>query len=103
MLMVLFSTLIGCNLTKPNNNLSIEMIAYNSLTDEEQDLIPVSPKDSIVEKITVNDENKTYIDKDFDKDEVYSVTFNNTETDSSGNLTVFVGLDKETIVGKRIK
>lgn len=100
MLIVLFSTLMGCNLIKPNENLPIEMIAFNSLTDEEQDLIPVSPKDSIVEKITVSDENKSYIDNDYDKDQVYSVTFNNTETDSSGKLTVFVDLDKEAVVGK---
>lgn len=44
------------------------MIAFNGLTDEEQDLIPVSPKDSIVEKITVNNENMSLIDKDYDKD-----------------------------------
>jgi hypothetical protein len=100
MLMVLFSTLMGCNLIKHNENLPIEMIAFNCLTDEEQDLIPVSPKDSIVEEITVSSENKSYIDKDYDKDQVYSVTFNNTETDSSGKLTVFVDLDKETVVGK---
>ncbi|WP_059170454.1 hypothetical protein [Bacillus sp. FJAT-27445] len=99
-LIVLFSTVMGCNFIKPNGKLPIEMIAFNSLTDEEQHLIPVSPKDSIVEKITVSGENKSYIDKEYDKDQVYSVTFNNTETDSSGKLTVFVDLDKKTVVGK---
>lgn len=91
---------MGCNLIQPKDNLPIELIAFNSLTDEEKDLIPASPKDSIVEKVTVNDENKSFIDKNYDKDKVYAVTFNNTETNSSGKLTVFVDLDKETVVGK---
>jgi hypothetical protein len=49
MLILLFIVLMGCNLIPSKNNLSIEMIAFNGLTDEEQDLIPVSPKDSIVD------------------------------------------------------
>ncbi|MBS4224200.1 hypothetical protein [Lederbergia citrea] len=99
-LLLLTITLTGCNLFDSKKELPIEMIAFNSLTDEERDLIPVSPKDSIVEKITINNENKSLIDKGYDKDQVYSVTFNNIETDSSGKLTVFVDLDKETVVGK---
>ncbi|MGE8206992.1 hypothetical protein ACQKP0_21010 [Heyndrickxia sp. NPDC080065] len=99
-LIFLFVTLMGCDLIPSKDKLSIEMIAFNSLTDKEKELIPVSPKDSIIEKITVKDEIKSFIDKDYDKDQVYSVTFNNTETDSSGKLTVFVDLDKETVVGK---
>lgn len=100
MIILVFSTLIGCNKISSENKLSIEMLAFGSLTDEEQDLIPVSPKDSIVEKITVNNENRSLIDKGYDKDQVYTVTFTNTETDTSGKLTVFVDLDKETVVGK---
>lgn len=99
-LLLLTITLTGCNLFDSKNELPIEMAAFNSLTNEEKDLIPVSPKDSVVEKVTVNSENKSLIDKDYDKGEVYSVTFNNTETDSSGTLTVFVDLDKKTVVGK---
>ncbi|WP_440705794.1 hypothetical protein [Heyndrickxia oleronia] len=99
-LIVLSTTLMGCNLIQPKDSVPIELIAFNSLTDEEKDLIPASPKDSIVEKVTVNDENKSFIDKNYDKDQVYAVTFNNTETNSSGKLTVFVDLDKETVVGK---
>lgn len=91
---------MGGNLIQLRDSVPIEMIAFNSLTDEEQDLIPVSPKDSIVEKVTVNDENKSFIDKNYDKDQVYAVTFNNTKTNSSGKLMVFVDLDKETVVGK---
>lgn len=100
LLITLFITLTGCNLIQTNESLPIEMIAFNSLTVEKQNLIPVSPKDSTVEKVNVNAENKSYIDKNYDKDQVYSVTFNNTETNSSGKLTVFVALDKETVVGE---
>ena len=99
-LIVLSASLMGCNLIPPKDSISIELIAFNSLTDEEKDLIPASPKDSIVEKITVTNENKSFIDKNYDKDQVYAVTFNNTETDSTGRLTIFVDLDKETVVGK---
>lgn len=99
-LFVLSTTLMGCHLIQQKDSVPIELIAFGSLTDEEKDLIPASPKDSIVEKVTVNDENKSFIDKKYDKDQVYAVTFNNTETNSSGKLTVFVDLDKKTVVGK---
>lgn len=99
-LLLLTLTVTGCQLFDNTNELSIEMVAFNSLTSEEKRLIPVSPKDSIVNKITVNDEIKPFLDKDYDKDEVYSITFNNTGTDSSGKLTVFIDLDRKTVVGK---
>lgn len=92
--------LIGCNLINSNENSPLELVAFNSLTEEEKDLIPVSPKDSSVEKMIVSDENKLYLDKGYDNDHVYSVIFNNTETDSLGKLTVFIDLDKKTVVGK---
>ncbi|HZH59016.1 MAG TPA: hypothetical protein VEY70_05505 [Metabacillus sp.] len=102
LLMILTLVLISCDaFTK--QELSIEMVAFNSLTDEERKLIPVSPKDSTVEKVTVNDEIGSFISSDYDKDQVYSITFNNTESDSSGNLTVLIDLDKVTIVGKGFK
>ncbi|WP_077212659.1 hypothetical protein [Bacillus dakarensis] len=84
----------------PVKPLSIEMVAYNSLTDAERELIKVSPKDSIVKKVPVKDDIKSSIDKIYNKDEVYSVTFNNTNSDSSGNLVVYVGLDKKSVLGK---
>lgn len=80
--------------------LAIEMVAFSSLNDDEQALIPASPKDSTVKKIPVNDEIKTTIAKNYREDQVYAVTFHHTETDFSGNLVVFVGLDKNTVVGK---
>ena len=79
------------------------MVAFNSLTEEEKDLIPVSPKASSVEKMTVSDENKLYLDKGYDNDHVYSVIFNNTETDSLGKLTVFIDLDKKQLWEKAIR
>lgn len=107
-LLITFSTLlIICGgfiyyyLNQPKEQLSIEMVAYNGLTKEEQDLIPVSPKDSIVEKIAVTDEIQSLINQDYDKKEVYTVTFQNTASTSSENLTVFVSLDKKTVVGKQ--
>lgn len=100
-ILLLFAiTLTGCNLFDSKKDLPIEMIAFNSLTDEEKHLIPVSPKDSIVEKVTVDGEIEALIDSNYDEEEVYSVTFNHTETDSSGNLVVFIDLDKKTVVGK---
>ena len=86
--------------SKTENQMSIEMVAFNSLTDEESALITVSPKDSIVKQIPVHDDIKALIDINYDKDQVYSVTFKNTETDTTGNLVVFVGLDKKTVLGK---
>jgi hypothetical protein len=100
MLILLLVIMNGCNLIESKSELPIEMIAFNSLTDEEKDLISVSPKDSIVKKISVNDHIESLIEKDYSKDQVYTVTFNHTETDSSGKLVVFVDLDKKTVVGK---
>ncbi|WNS79249.1 hypothetical protein RRU94_16980 [Domibacillus sp. DTU_2020_1001157_1_SI_ALB_TIR_016] len=79
---------------------SILMVAYNSLTKAEESLIPVSPKDSRVEKVVVNDEIKSLIDKNYNKDKVYKITFNQTATETQENLIVFVGVDKKTVVGK---
>ncbi|MGG0718151.1 hypothetical protein ABE096_11260 [Robertmurraya massiliosenegalensis] len=39
---------------KIENQMQIEMVAFNSLTEEESALIPVSPKDSIVKQVPVN-------------------------------------------------
>ncbi len=90
-------TLFGCS------SLEIEMVAFNSLSESEQDLIPTSPMDSVVEEINVTEENKKYLFDDYDRDKVYSVTFNHTDSDKNADLTVFVDLDKETVVGKGFK
>jgi hypothetical protein len=75
------------------------MIAFNSLTKEEQNKIPVSPKDSEVKKITVNDDLGDLIGDEFVGKKLYSVIFKHTETESLGNLKVYVELDKKTVVG----
>lgn len=92
--------LIGCNSVKSEDQLPIEMVAFNSLTDEEQDLIPVSPKDSVVKKVSVTGDIESLVDDNYQKDTVYSVSFNDSQTGSSGNLVVLVDLDKKTVVGK---
>lgn len=82
------------------SELPIEMVAYNSLSKAEQDLIPVSPKDSTVTKENISHEIKTLIDSNYSKEQVYAVVFNNTGSSKSGNLVVYVDLDKEKSVGK---
>ncbi|MCM3600951.1 hypothetical protein M3175_09425 [Robertmurraya korlensis] len=101
-LMFLYISLTGCRVWDLKSNTPLEMVAFNSLTDEEKDLIPVSPKDSKVEKVAVSQENISMINEDYEKDEVYSVTFNNTKSEETGNLVVFLDLDKETVVGKGV-
>jgi len=100
MLISLSILLIGCNSVKSEDQLPIEMVAFNSLTDEEQDLIPVSPKDSVVKKVSVTGDIESLVDDNYQKDTVYSVSFNDSQTGSSGNLVVLVDLDKKTVVGK---
>lgn len=78
----------------------IEMIAFSSLTDEEQDLISTSPKDSTVELTSVCDIDSSLFNKLYANDQVYAVTFNNTVTDNSGNLIVYIALDESTVIGK---
>lgn len=78
----------------------IEMVAFSSLSEEEKGLIPVSPKDSIVQKVTVHEKIKPYIDQAYGREEIYSVTFNRTATDVNGDLAVFISLDKKTVIGK---
>ena len=95
MIMILTVSLSGCDLFTPQRNIPIEMVAYNSLMDKEKDLIQVSPKDSTVEKIKVNQEIKSFIRSDYDKEHVYSVTFHQTD------LKIFVDLDSATVVGKK--
>lgn len=80
--------------------LPIEMVAFNSLTPEEESLILASPKDSNVEKIAVTDQIKPLINKDYTKEKIFKITFNHTAIESQGNLIVFVDTNKKTVVGK---
>ncbi|QHE51491.1 hypothetical protein [Pontibacillus sp. HMF3514] len=98
--MVISFMLSGCNLLS-ENKLPIEMIAFNSLNENEVDRILVSPKDSIVKKIKVDDDLAKVIGEDYKGEELFSVTFNHTETESKGNLIVYVSHDKSRVLGKR--
>ncbi|WP_144935487.1 hypothetical protein [Paenibacillus sp. 32O-W] len=100
MLLLSAMALSGCAFQSQSMERPIEMVAYNSLTEEEEQLIPVSPKDSVVEKVTVNEDLATLLGSSYSGKEVYSVTFNHTETPSAGNFVVYVDLDKKTVIGK---
>lgn len=100
-LILLAITLIGFNVLDSKQDVPIELIAFASLTNKEKELIPVSPKDSYVKKVTVSAEIKSKIDNSYDEEEVYVVTFRHSETDTSGNLEVYIALDKKTVIGKK--
>ncbi|WP_096155316.1 MULTISPECIES: hypothetical protein [Bacillus] len=95
----LLLSLTACDFLN-SHPLSLEMVAYNSLTDEETARIPVSPKDARVELIEVNDKINEYLNPEYENNKVYSITFKHTETELTGNLIVFIALDKKTVVGK---
>jgi hypothetical protein len=99
-LLLLVITIIGFNVFDSNKEVPMELIALESLTNKEKLLIPASPKDSIVKRVKVNKDIKTKLNKKYDKEEIYQVIFRNTETDSSGNLVVYIALNKKTVVGK---
>lgn len=80
------------------NQIPLEMIAYNSLTDEQKQLIPASPKDSevkIVEVAKLMVEELPY----YENDKVYSVEFFHTSDAYNDNLIVYVSLDQNQILG----
>ncbi|QPC45886.1 hypothetical protein [Mangrovibacillus cuniculi] len=99
--LIIVSILItGCDLVGSSNELPLEMVAYNSLTREEQKQIPVSPKDSSVQVLSVDETIKSYLPNDYKDDKVHAVIFRGTETDNEGNLTVFLGQDRKSVIGK---
>lgn len=79
---------------------AIELVAYNSLTEKELKRIQVSPKDSVVTEEKISAEMASLIDPDYEEQKVYAVLFNDTAIEGSGNLLVFVSLDKKNVVGK---
>ncbi|MNU51370.1 hypothetical protein D3C71_403630 [compost metagenome] len=91
----------GCTGYSSNNReIPLELTAFNSLSDQEQDRIPVSPKDSVVVKVRVHEELAVLIGEQFNGKEVYSITFKHTGIGSSKDIQVNVDLDKHTILGK---
>ncbi|KAA0955185.1 hypothetical protein FQ085_16050 [Planococcus sp. ANT_H30] len=99
-LILLVATLTACSSSITEKKLPIEMIAHNSLSDEEQLLIPTSPKDSLVTKEAVSAKIKAQFHSTYKQQQVYSVVFNGTDTATAGNLIVYVDLDQKTVVGK---
>ncbi|WP_088006955.1 hypothetical protein [Indiicoccus explosivorum] len=95
--------LTACSPMSAEKELPIEMIAFNSLSDKEQELIPTSPKDSVVIKKAVSPEIQSKIDSNYDEEEIYLVVFNNTATATTGNLVVFIDLAKRSVVGKGVQ
>ena len=83
-----------------NKQLSPEMVAFNSLTAEERELVMVSPKDSVLKKEKVNSVISSLIDKNYKRDIVYSVTFDTEDSDKPGILIVFLSENKKTSLGK---
>ncbi|MGD6831344.1 hypothetical protein ACQCT5_04240 [Sutcliffiella halmapala] len=78
---------------------SAEMVAFNSLSQDEQRLM-ISPKDSTVQRLVVDDEIGESLGKEHLGNTVYAVTFHHTETADSGNLIVYLDEEKEKVVGK---
>ncbi|MCJ1907688.1 hypothetical protein [Planococcus ruber] len=78
----------------------ILLVAYNDLTDEEESLIQLTPKDSEVEITVVDEAIKKVIDSGYTKKLLYKVTFRHTETQSAGNLVLYVDMNKEAVVGR---
>ena len=76
------------------------MVAFNSLTREEQNKIPVSPKDSVVDKVTVDEEMGKQVGDEFIGKTIYTVTFRGTEDETNGRLVVYLHKDRDTVIGK---
>lgn len=58
--------------------------------------------ESIWKSIDTREKNYVEIDKTYyAKDEVYSVTFNNTETDTTGILVIIIDMDLISALGGR--
>lgn len=91
--------LTGCNVIQ-NEKLPIEMVAFNSLTREEQKKIPVSPKDSVVDKVTVDEELAKQVGNEFAGETIHRVTFKGTEDEMNGRLVVYLHKDRDTVIGK---
>lgn len=79
---------------------SIEMQAYTALDNDEKGRIPVSPKDAVVAKVTVDEGIAAHIGSRHMGTKVYSVMFHQTSTASSGNLVVYLNIDRTKVLGK---
>ncbi|MBN8193274.1 hypothetical protein JI667_14075 [Bacillus sp. NTK074B] len=66
--------------------LPIEMVAFNSLSQEKADKIPVTPKDSDVREVKVGKTLGKHLGEEWIGQSVYAVAFNHTEHESTGRL-----------------
>ncbi|WP_052302347.1 hypothetical protein [Bacillus sp. SG-1] len=98
-LLSLLLILTGCNFLE-NKKPPLEMVAFNSLTSEEKNKIPVSPKDSIVDKVTADKQLGKQLGDEYVGDTLYTVTFQGTEDETNGRLVVYININKETVIGK---
>jgi hypothetical protein len=78
---------------------SAEMVAFNSLSQDEQRLM-ISPKDSTVQEMVVDEELGESLGKEHLGNTVYALTFHHTETADTGNLIVYLDEEKEKVLGK---
>lgn len=79
---------------------SKEMLAYNSLSDNDQKRIEVSPKNSTVKKIDVKDALVKVIDSDYSNDKAYEVVFTDSDTKKQGNVVVYLDDDGKEVIGQ---
>lgn len=99
LLVVLGSFMLG-EFSTDERKPSAEMVAYNSLSQDEQRLM-ISPKDSTVQEVVVDEELGESLGKELLGNTVYAVTFHHTETADSGNLIVYLNEEKEKVLEKR--
>lgn len=99
-ILVFLGILMMGNVSYNENRLPAEMVAFNSLSDNERRLILVSPKDSTVQEVVVDETLSERIGDQFFGKTLYAVTFLHTETAVSGNLIVYLDEEKENVVGK---
>ena len=79
---------------------AVEMVAFSSLSDAQQDLVQITPKESTAEIIAVDAVTRTLIDPAYTGSEVMAVTFHRTATEAAGDLVVFLDLEGTTVVGQ---
>lgn len=85
-------SILGCN---RSNDKDIQGVAYASLTRTEQ--VDMSNKQGVIKKINKLPENATIYDNNYNKDELYSVTFKLDSTDRK--IVIFVDAKKNKKIG----
>ncbi len=79
---------------------SKEMLAYNSLSDDDQKRIEVSPTNSTVKKIDVKDALVKAIESDYAKDKAYEIVFLDSKTNKQGNVVVYLDDRGKEVIGQ---